>query len=251
MSYSMSSIPCNKANYGNLRSVSNIKYIVIHFTANDGDKAINNGNYFKNNVVKASAHYFVDDNTVIQSVKDNYVAWAVGGSKYTNCSSTGGGTKYGVVTNSNSISIEMCDTKRDGKVMATERTIENCIELTVKLMKKYKIPSSHVVRHFDVTGKSCPAYYVNNNEWNKFLNKVKKAAGEKIVKIEPKKVNYDVIVTTDNLNVRTSYSTSSESVKKLHTGDKRTIIAEVKNEGLTWGKIKDNRWIALKYTKKC
>lgn len=251
MSYSMASIPCNKANYGGSRSTSSIKYIVIHFTANDGDKAINNGNYFKNNVVKASAHYFVDDNTVIQSVKDNYVAWSVGGSKYPNCSKTGGGSKYGVVTNSNSISIEMCDTKKDGKVMATNATIENCVELTVKLMKKYKIPSSHVVRHFDVTGKPCPAYYVNKNAWNKFLSKVKKAAGEKTTKVEVKKVNYKVVVTTDNLNVRTSYSTSSKSVKKLNTGDKVRIIATAKNGGYTWGKIKDKQWIALKYTKKC
>ena len=145
----------------------------------------------------------------------------------------------------------MCDTKKDGKVMATNATIENCVELTVKLMKKYKIPSSHVVRHFDVTGKPCPAYYVNKNAWNKFLSKVKKAAGEKTTKVEVKKVNYKVVVTTDNLNVRTSYSTSSKSVKKLNTGDKVRIIATAKNGGYTWGKIKDKQWIALKYTKKC
>ena len=82
-----------KGNYGGKRALSDIKYIVIHYTANDGDTAVGNGNYFKNNVVKASAHYFVDDTKIIQSVPDDYVAWSVGGKKYTDCAQTGGGKR--------------------------------------------------------------------------------------------------------------------------------------------------------------
>ena len=58
----------NKNNYGGKRSTSNIKYIVIHYTGNDGDTDENNSKYFKNNIVKASAHYFVDDDSITQSV---------------------------------------------------------------------------------------------------------------------------------------------------------------------------------------
>ena len=166
MSYKLKKKYANKNNYGAKRSTSNIKYIVIHYTANDGDTDEGNANYFASRIIKASAHYFVDDDSVTQSVPDNYVAWSVGGTKYSNCKTTGGGKYYTKCTNSNSISIELCDTKKDGKIYPTKKTIENAIELTRKLMKKYNIPSTNVIRHFDVTGKTCPAYWCGTSEKN-------------------------------------------------------------------------------------
>lgn len=160
----------NKNNYGGARSTSNIKYLVYHFTANDGDTDESNGNYFANNVVKASAHYFVDDNSVTQSVPDNYVAWAVGGSKYAN---TKGGTFYGICTNSNSISIELCDNVRNGYYDFTPNTLNNAIELGKMIMKKYNIPLNRVIRHYDVTGKICPKPFVDNEKaWQDFKNRL-------------------------------------------------------------------------------
>ena len=166
MSYKLKKKYANKSNYGSKRSTSNIKYIVIHYTANDGDTDEANANYFASRIIKASAHYFVDDDSVTQSVPDNYVAWSVGGSKYSNCKTTGGGKYYTKCTNSNSISIELCDAKKDGKIYPTKKTIENALELTKKLMKKYNIPVSNVIRHFDVTGKTCPAYWCGTSEKN-------------------------------------------------------------------------------------
>lgn len=125
MSYKTYTKTANKSNYGAKRSTSNIKYIVIHYTGNDGDKALNNATYFKNNVVKASAHYFVDDTAVYQSVPDNYTAWSVGGIKYGNCATTGGGKYYGKCTNANSLSIELCDTVKNGTVYPSTKTITN------------------------------------------------------------------------------------------------------------------------------
>lgn len=55
------SLLANPKNYGGKRSTSAIKYIIIHYTANDGDKAASNGRYFRDRIVNASAHYFVDD----------------------------------------------------------------------------------------------------------------------------------------------------------------------------------------------
>ena len=64
--------------------------------------------------MKTSAHYFVDEKEIVQSVDDLRIAWAVGGNKYPSCAQTGGGTMYGKCKNANSISIELCDAKKDG-----------------------------------------------------------------------------------------------------------------------------------------
>ena len=185
MAYTLKTNIANKKNYGNKRSLSSIKYIVIHYTANDGDTDENNGKYFKNNYVGASAHYFVDDDSVTQSVPDNYVAWSVGGTKNSTCSKTGGGKYYRKCTNTNSISIELCDDVKNGVVYPSAKTIENALELTRKKMKEYNIPKANVIRHFDVTGKLCPAYWAGtsskDSKWKtEFWNKldVKKPANE-------------------------------------------------------------------------
>lgn len=163
----------NPKNYGGKRSLSSIKYIVIHYTANDGDHDESNAKYFHNNVVKASAHYFVDDDSYTKSVPLKNIAWSVGGKKYPNCGKTGGGKKYGLCTNVNSLNIELCDTVRDGKAGASAATIQNAVTLTKKLMKKYNIDKAHVIRHFDVTGKPCPAYWTDDKKWKKeFLDKL-------------------------------------------------------------------------------
>lgn len=158
----------NRKNYGNARAASQIKYIVIHYTGNDGDHDEGNASYFKNNVVNASAHYFVDDDSITLSVPENFTAWSVGGTKWKDCATTGGGTMYGEITNANSISVEMCDTMRNGTVKATEQTMANTAALVKDLMKKYNIDIDHVYRHFDVTGKHCPAYFMNASAWAEF-----------------------------------------------------------------------------------
>ena len=149
----------NAGNYGPARNKQAIKYIVIHYTGNDGDTAENNAKYYASNVVKSSAHYFVDANSIYQSVPDLHAAWAVGGGKYPSCLQTGGGTLYNICRNANSISIELCDTKRDGVYAPAPETIAAALELTRSLMQKYNIPAKNVIRHFDVTGKLCPAYW--------------------------------------------------------------------------------------------
>ena len=105
MSYSLKEQLAASGNYGGSRTASQIKYLVIHYTGNDGDTAANNAAYYQNNVVEASAHYFVDDTTVWRSVPDLRVAWAVGGNKYASAAQTGGGTMHGIITNTNSISV--------------------------------------------------------------------------------------------------------------------------------------------------
>lgn len=172
MSYKLIEQLATPGNYGGSRGASQIRYLVYHYTGNDGDKAANNAAYFQNHVVKASAHYFVDDTAVYRSVPDLRVAWAVGGSKYANADATGGGTMYGRITNTNSISIEMCDTIRNGVYQASEATLANAAALGRELMAKYNIPLENVYRHFDVTGKHCPSYLIAAGKWMAFKERL-------------------------------------------------------------------------------
>lgn len=134
-----------KVNY--TKGNSGRKYIVIHYTGNRDDTSLANSNYFKSVDRGASAHYFVDKTSVYQVVDDNDTAWAVG-------VNYGSNNLFGKCTNRNSISIEMCS--NNGKIH--EDTYKNTVKLTKKLMKKYNIPESNVVRHYDVCSKICPGW---------------------------------------------------------------------------------------------
>lgn len=163
----------DKRNYGGKRALSNIKFIVMHYTANDGDTDENNGKYFANNYVGASAHYFVDGNSITQSVPDDYNAYHCGAYRY----------KHPTCRNSNSIGIEICDERRNGVVYPTNETISNALELAKYLMEKYNIPKENVIRHYDVTGKLCPAYWCGNSNndglWkSEFHNKLSVAVSD-------------------------------------------------------------------------
>lgn len=76
----------------------------------------------------------------------------------------------------------MCCKNPKGNVSATdggwyfeEDTIAATVALTKELMKKYNIPEANVIRHYDVTGKICPAPYVNNSAaWDDFKQRLTK-----------------------------------------------------------------------------
>ena len=132
-----------------------IEYIVVHYTANKGDTAKNNVDYFARTVTGTSAHYFVDRNAVMQSVDEGDTAWHCGSDH----------PRHPYCRNSNSIGIEMCDSV-DG---VPEDVRSLTVSLVQELMSRYGIDSSHVLRHYDVTGKRCPAPWVDNPaEWMEF-----------------------------------------------------------------------------------
>ena len=125
-----------------------IEYIVVHYTANKGDTAQNNLDYFARTKTGTSAHYFVDENEVCQSVKDTDVAWHCGSNN----------PRHPYCRNANSIGIEMCNSVEEVPEAVRNRTAA----LVRELMKTYGLDSSRVLRHYDVTGKSCPAPWVND-----------------------------------------------------------------------------------------
>lgn len=146
-----------------------IEYIVIHYVG-AVSTAEANTKYFKSINRKASAHYFVDDNSVWQCVEDKDSAWHCGGG----LQGFRGHAYYKKCLNSNSIGIEMCCYKNiKGKLDISDATISNTIELTKELMKKYSVSEDKVIRHFDVTGKKCPAPFVaDETKWNDFKSKL-------------------------------------------------------------------------------
>lgn len=147
-------ILAHRANYGGKRQ-GGIEYIVMHYTANDGDSGTSNGRYFEKQLTPpVSAHYFVDDWGVTQTVPDEYVAYHCGAASY----------RHPTCRNVNSIGVELCDTVRDGTVKPSEQTLKNAAALVGELMERYEVPIAHVVRHYDVTGKRCPAYWVEKPE---------------------------------------------------------------------------------------
>lgn len=221
----------NRNNYGDKRSTSIIDYIVIHYTANDGDTDENNGSYFHNNVVSASAHYFVDSDSVTQSVPDNYEAWHCG-------HDIGGKYYHPTCRNYNSIGIEICDDNRNGKISPSVKTIANAIELTKKLMKKYNIPASNVVRHYDVTHKSCPAYWCGTDEKNKlWRTEFKNKLSVSKVKLQ----------SNAGLYKYSFKDPIGKCSKKLKTLKKGTVVTVLTDDGTGWVKVKvglTTGWIA-------
>lgn len=163
-----------------------IKYIAIHYTAGSTSRkgtALSTRNVFlKRN---ASADFVVDDETIVQINPDlrNYYCWSVGDAKN---KTTGGGKLYGIATNRNTVSIEICSNLKTGRNAAypnhdgwyfTDASLDNARKLVRFLMAKYNIPKSNVVRHYDISGKMCPGII----GWNEapIYSDVGKQTGEK------------------------------------------------------------------------
>lgn len=139
------------------------KYIVIHYVG-AVSTALNNAKYFENSYRGASANYFVDENDVYRVVKDLDTAWHCG---------TTGAYKHPECRNTNSIGIEMCCFNNNGKIDVSDKVVARTIELTKMLMQMYNIPANNVIRHYDVTGKNCPAPFVRDvNRWNDFKARI-------------------------------------------------------------------------------
>ena len=159
----MEFIACNTDNYRAGRTQP-VRYIVMHYTANNGDTARNNCDYYHRvGGLQASAHYFVDEHGAMQSVREGDTAWHCGAEA---------GRRYWhpECRNANSIGIEMCSRKRaDGSYYILPETVANAAALAREIMQRYGIDTDHVLRHYDVTGKRCPMPWVDDPaQWTEF-----------------------------------------------------------------------------------
>ena len=156
----MEFVSCDPSNYRAGRTQP-VRYIVMHYTANNGDTARNNCDYYHRvGGLQASAHYFVDEHGAMQSVRECDTAWHCGARAYW----------HPECRNGNSIGIEMCSRKRaDGSYYIKPETVANAAALAREIMQRYGIDTEHVLRHYDVTGKRCPMPWVDDPaQWTAF-----------------------------------------------------------------------------------
>ena len=131
-----------------------INGIVIHYTANPGSTAIDNRNYFEglkdSHETQASSNFIVGlDGEIVQCVPTWEVAYASNS------------------RNIDTVSIECCHPDESGKF--NDATYRSMVQLTAWLCLKFGLDENDVIRHYDVTGKNCPKYFVENQEaWDQF-----------------------------------------------------------------------------------
>ena len=179
-----------------------IQYIVIHWVANPGSSAIGNRNYFNSlatsHKTTASSHYIIGLNgEIIKCIPEDEVAFHSG--------------SYSM--NRKSIGIETCHPDWEGKF--AESTYNSLVELCADICRREGLTINDIIRHYDVTGKECPRYYVRNeSEWIKFKNDVANKLGQ----------------ATTNVAVEEAKG-SDEPVRRYKNGStKETIYADT---GLT------------------
>ena len=234
-------------NFNKLANKKN-KYIVIHYTASTGS-ALNNTKYFKSTYRGASANYFVDETSIYCCVKPTDVAWHCGDKAYS-------GTKhpyYGKCTNSNSIGVEMCCEKVNGKLHINDKTITNVKKLVTWLMQEYNIKTENVIRHYDVSGKKCPNAkgLLTDSTWKKFRAKIT----DSTVKVS-KLYYYNEIGQYQVIKVPRVIRATPKSTGKVNGYIKEKgiyTIVKVEGSGTLYGKLKSGAgYICLRsdYVKK-
>lgn len=145
-------------------SLERVNGIVVHYTANPGTDAMANRNYFNNlpriNKKKgqdtyASSHFVIDmDGEIVQCIPTNEIAYTSND------------------RNKDTISIECCHKRKSGKF--TSQTYQSLVDLTTYLCLKFGLTETDVIRHYDITGKNCPKYFVEHPDaWSQFREKIK------------------------------------------------------------------------------
>ncbi|WP_296030524.1 peptidoglycan recognition protein family protein [Dorea sp.] len=138
--------------------------IVVHYTANPGAGARNNRDYFEglkdSHVTKASSNFVVGlEGEIIQCVPTWEVAYASNS------------------RNTDTVSIECCHPDETGKF--NDATYHSMVELCAWLCLKFDLNEEDVIRHYDVTGKNCPKYFVEHEDaWVQFKSDVGKKLKE-------------------------------------------------------------------------
>ena len=141
-----------------------VRDIVIHYVANPGTSAIQNRNYFEglkdqtgSKTTSVSSHFVIGlEGEVVQCIPLDEVAYASNN------------------RNSDTISIECCHPDETGKFY--DSTYQTLVNLCAYLCVEFDLKPDDIIRHYDVTGKICPKYFVDHpEEWETFHKDVKNA----------------------------------------------------------------------------
>lgn len=199
---------------------SKTEYIVVHWIGNANTSAINNRNYFENLKIthqrQASAHYIIGLNgEIIQCIPENEVAFHAG--NYT--------------MNRKSIGIENCHPDWTGKF--NDSTYEALVELCVWLCKKYNLNADKIIRHYDVTKKCCPKFFVEHQaEWQGFKNRIREKLGQE----KPKEGDFEMAKTykngstTENCYKDCDFKTKTGSLDKYEICECLGVVTNTRGE---------------------
>ncbi|MGB8453965.1 MAG: peptidoglycan recognition family protein [Anaerocolumna sp.] len=129
--------------------LTKVNSIVIHYTANPGTGAESNRNYFENlrinKTTSASSHFVIGlEGEIIQCIPLNEISFASND------------------RNNDTISIECCHPDETGKF--NDKTYNSLISLVAWLCCEYNLDKDDIIRHYDVSGKLCPLYYVDHED---------------------------------------------------------------------------------------
>ena len=127
-----------------------INDIVVHYVGNPGTTAQQNRDFYNNLDTNVCSHFVVGmDGEIIQCIPLDEKSEA---SNH---------------RNHDTISIEVCHPDDEGKF--TDESYQSLIKLVDWLMDEFNLDTDHVIRHYDVTGKECPIYYVRHEDaWEQF-----------------------------------------------------------------------------------
>lgn len=135
-------------------ALSEVNAVVVHYTANPGTTAKQNRDYFaglkETHQTSVSSHFIIGlEGEIIQCVPCDEIAYASN------------------ERNKDSVAIECCIEDETGRF--NRKTYDALVELTAWLMGRYELGTADVIRHYDVTGKNCPKYFVENaTSWRAF-----------------------------------------------------------------------------------
>ncbi len=136
------------------KELTAVNDIVIHYVGNPGTTAQANRDFFDSDASNVSSHYVIGlDGEIIQCLPLDERSAASNN------------------RNPDTISIEVCHPDSTGKF--NDATYRSLVKLTAWLCDEAGLSSDHVIRHYDVTGKICPKYFVDHEEaWEQFKSDV-------------------------------------------------------------------------------
>ena len=134
--------------------LEDIQDIVIHYVGNPGTTAQQNHDFYDQPTTTVSSHFLIGlDGEIIQCIPLDEKSSASND------------------RNIDTLSIEVCHPDETGKF--NQASYDSLVKLTAWLCDYTGIGRDQVIRHYDITGKLCPLYFVEHKDaWNQFLQDV-------------------------------------------------------------------------------
>lgn len=190
--------------------LNKVKGIVCHWTANMSAGADDEAHfrYFNGNAITAksyaSAHYFVDQDSILEVVPPTEMAYHVGAVRYRT-------SRLGTYPNNCTIGVETCV---NVKGAGFKTAIDQSAQLCAKLLKDHGLGITDLYRHYDVTGKDCPRYFVDNTTAKQFGYKDAAAAW----------TEFKALVSSYLHKKPTTVAKVKAAVKKVVPSKKKTYV---------------------------